>query len=347
MRDIAVPPTFSETPRGRRAARPTRLSPRPPERDSHDPTRNPSGGASRRAISLFFVASAHAAPVPSNDDIADAIVITEPSFSDKLNTGAATTAPDDPVCFGNSATVWYEYTSAVDERIHVDTFGSNYDTTLSVYTDGSSEPLVQLACEDDTIGLESAIDFEATAGVTYFFMVAAFGSENSGGATRFNFEVDAPLEISVQFDPGVLGELGDAFLDFTVVCSRPATVDISGLLTQKSKGLTRSASSSSAPSLATTRPSQPWARSSPTPAPSCPATPWSTSPRPPPPWTTARPPTSPTRRRSSWRFERSRSDVAHERGATARTCPHGQPSIVRGTATVHASWVPARAPRGR
>ncbi|MCY1012312.1 hypothetical protein OV079_43610 [Nannocystis pusilla] len=190
---------------------------------------------------LTFVASAHAAPVPSNDDIADAIVITEPSFSDKLNTGAATTAPDDPVCFGNSATVWYEYTPAVDERIHIDTFGSNYDTTLSVYTDGSSEPLVQQACEDDTIGLQSAIDFEATAGVTYFFMVAAFGEGNSGGATRFNFEVDAPLEISVQFDPGVLGEVGEAFLGFTVICSRPATVDLSGLLTQKSKGLTRSA----------------------------------------------------------------------------------------------------------
>ncbi|MCY0991587.1 hypothetical protein OV203_30880 [Nannocystis sp. ILAH1] len=190
---------------------------------------------------LFFVASAHAAPVPKNDDITNAIVITEPSFSDKLNTGAATTAPDDPVCFGNSTTVWYAYTPAVDERIHLDTFGSSYDTTLSVYTEGSTEPLTQVACNDDAVRALSAIEFQASAGVTYFFMVGSFGSGNSGGATRFNFEVDPPLELSVQFDSGFLGEIEDAFLGYTVTCSRPATVDVSGLLTQKSKGLTRSA----------------------------------------------------------------------------------------------------------
>ncbi len=72
-----------------------------------------------------------------------------------------------------------------------------------------------MACNDDAVRALSAIEFQASAGVTYFFMVGSFGSGNSGGATRFNFEVDPPLELSVQFDSGFLGEIEDAFLGYT------------------------------------------------------------------------------------------------------------------------------------
>ena len=57
--------------------------------------------------------------------------------------------------------------------IEANTFGSNYDTTLSVYT-GSRGSLMQLACNDDSGSLQSRIRFDAVAGTTYYFMVSSF-----------------------------------------------------------------------------------------------------------------------------------------------------------------------------
>jgi hypothetical protein len=64
-----------------------------------------------------------------------------------------------------------------------DTFGSNYDTVLSVWT-GSPGTFAPVACNDDTGSLQSQVSFAATSGTTYFFMVTAFG--NDGGTLVFN-----------------------------------------------------------------------------------------------------------------------------------------------------------------
>src|SRR5215216_1849447 len=99
------------------------------------------------AIALTFagVLPVSAAP-PSNDDFASATVVTEPlPFTDTVNTSEATTSSDDPECFGNGPTVWYTFTPTQNMYIQVDTFGSDYDTTLSAYT-GSPGNLTQLRC---------------------------------------------------------------------------------------------------------------------------------------------------------------------------------------------------------
>src|SRR6266699_2441681 len=58
-------------------------------------------------------------------------------------------------------------------RLEANTFGSGDDTTLSVYT-GSRGAFTQIACNDDAGGtLQSRVRFDATAGTTYYFMVAA------------------------------------------------------------------------------------------------------------------------------------------------------------------------------
>jgi hypothetical protein len=46
--------------------------------------------------------------------------------------------------------------------IEANTFGSDYDTTLSVYT-GSRGALTQIACNDDADLLQSLVRFNATA----------------------------------------------------------------------------------------------------------------------------------------------------------------------------------------
>ena len=138
-----------------------------------------------------------AAP-PPNDDIANAVTVTEPlPFSNSVSTVEATTAPDDPDCVGNGPTVWYAYTPSASGYIHANTFGSDYDTTLSAYT-GSPGNLTQIACNDDAGGdFQSQVIIPVTAGVTYYFMPGAYAS-GLGGNLVFNLDmVPPPAVVSV------------------------------------------------------------------------------------------------------------------------------------------------------
>lgn len=127
---------------------------------------------------------------PPNDAFATADVAAALPFSATVSTVEATAAPDDPSCFGNDASVWYAFTPVVSTSITADTFGSDFDTTLSAYT-GTQGALTQLACNDDAgAGLQSQIRFAVSAGTTYYFMVAGAG----GGNLVFGLDA-APLAL--------------------------------------------------------------------------------------------------------------------------------------------------------
>jgi hypothetical protein len=63
--------------------------------------------------------------------------------------------------------------------VHVDSFGSAYDTVLYV-REGDCEAGAQLACNDDTDGLQSEIAFLAEPGVTYYLFVDGWGDFSRG-----------------------------------------------------------------------------------------------------------------------------------------------------------------------
>ena len=174
---------------------------------------------------------------PANDDFASATESTSLPFTDSINTSDATTAVDDPECAGNGHTVWYSFTAPAEMGIEANTFGSDYDTTLSVYT-GSRGALTQIACNDDAAEtLQSRVRFNATEGVTYFFMVGSF-FDSPGGNLVFSVEeipLIVPLEVSVSIDPvgSVVPKAGIATIHGTVTCSRPASVDLFGELAQR------------------------------------------------------------------------------------------------------------------
>src|SRR5262249_5601882 len=108
------------------------------------------------------------AAAPLNDDFDRATSVIEPlPFTDAINTAEATTAADDPDCAGNGSTVWYVFVPTQNMRITANTFGSDYDTTLSVYT-GTRGNLVQIACNDDYRDLQSLVTIDVLAGQLYF-----------------------------------------------------------------------------------------------------------------------------------------------------------------------------------
>ena len=136
---------------------------------------------------------------PSNDAINRATVARSLPFVDVLDTTQATTAISDPECVGQGPTVWFQYRSTTDRWLEANTFGSTYDTTLSVYTRPQGHTIVQLACNDDAAeSVQSQVRFHARPGVTYYFMVGTFAS-GAGGDLAFSLDA-APGQTDLALD---------------------------------------------------------------------------------------------------------------------------------------------------
>jgi hypothetical protein len=178
-------------------------------------------------------------PPPPNDDFNSPTVIPSMPFTVSQNVTNATTAPDDPFCVGRTQTVWFSFTPSQNMRLEANTFGSNYDTTLSVYT-GARGGLTQLACNDDSNSLQSRVRFDAVAGTTYFFMVSSFSSFPVSSANlTFNL-VPAPPALAITPSVTQFGAVdpstGAATISGFVSCTQPAFVTISGQLKQSHGG---------------------------------------------------------------------------------------------------------------
>jgi hypothetical protein len=175
------------------------------------------------------------AAAPANDAIKRAVLANSLPFVRVLDTTDATTAFRDPQCAGQGPTVWFEYRSNADRWIEANTFGSEFDSTLSVYTRAQGNTLVQLACNDDADGLQSQVRFHAQPGVTYLFMVGSFAS-GSGGPLRFLVDAapnQADLALDLRVTSAVLNSTGAVTLQGTVTCSRPQSGYVSGQIVQK------------------------------------------------------------------------------------------------------------------
>src|SRR5439155_26765687 len=105
----------------------------------------------------------------------------------------ATSDPTDPAtacgCGTNGASMWYRFTAPTSAPVTIDTFGSTYDTVLSVFTGGSCRSLTPVAsCNDDSDGtLQSKVSFTATAGTTYLIEIASFCGAPAG-SLHLDFE---------------------------------------------------------------------------------------------------------------------------------------------------------------
>jgi hypothetical protein len=150
------------------------------------------------AASLIVISVAHESVAqPVNDNFASATVIATLPFTDTVSTVGATKEVGEPSgcgfvvgcplpCDPSTTTVWYSFTPATNMTLIADTFGSGFDTILSVYTASS---LVD--CSDDAVGLQSTFTFVATGGTTYYFQVG--GHAATAGTLTFNLNALPPF----------------------------------------------------------------------------------------------------------------------------------------------------------
>jgi hypothetical protein len=149
-------------------------------------------------------------PPPSlkSDNIADAIMIHNGDnvdwFEDVQDTSTATTEAGDPTIVlahedGTTTesqfyrSVWYTFTPTVDGILNLSTEGSEYDTVSAIFTGDPNDlpaSLVQVAARHPEVPEELkgtrgcdeyyTLQYELTAGTTYFFEIAAYNDGDPG-----------------------------------------------------------------------------------------------------------------------------------------------------------------------
>ncbi len=142
---------------------------------------------------------------PVNDEFADATLIMALPFSVNQNVKGATlnTETDKNVSqcqlVAGAKSVWYQYQPVSDTSVIFDTFTSDYDTYIAVWT-GTPDALTEIVCNDDARSTkQSQVVVRMTGGTTYYIQVAEY---------RFNLApAPMPEAQSVSERPAMLDAL--------------------------------------------------------------------------------------------------------------------------------------------
>jgi subtilisin family serine protease len=142
--------------------------------------------------------------VPANDDLADARALSGSGGLAEGSNVRATSETSEPDHAGAStplASIWYEWTAAANGNLDLDTFGSDFDTTLAVYTGPAVDSLFELASNDDSTGLQSHVSLQVAAGTTYRIAVDGY------------FESEGQVLLNYIFSPSGGSQSNDQFAD--------------------------------------------------------------------------------------------------------------------------------------
>jgi len=133
-------------------------------------------------ITFIWLLTSTAIAAPVNDNIAQATIINALPYTNTQTTIAATQESGEltPTCLKDAtASVWYQYTATEAQTVSFDTFGSNYDTVLSVWQ-GTGHPLTAIDCGDDASGsqIQSYLTVNLTPG-SYYIQINGYQGEGT------------------------------------------------------------------------------------------------------------------------------------------------------------------------
>ena len=162
---------------------------------------------------------------PANDGIRGATDIVALPFSDTVLTTDTAAAAEVPSDCGIGHTVWYRFTASADGFVRADSLGSNFDTVIAVYLVAGAGPS-EIACNDDSVDLQSVLVVPVAAGETYLFQAGGCcSSRGDSGELTFNLAESGPpfaLERVTISGGSVDPVTGIATIKGAVVCSGPA-----------------------------------------------------------------------------------------------------------------------------
>jgi len=128
----------------------------------------------------------------ANDDFVNAKVITGNAGSVNGTNDGATLEAGEPqhINFTTSKSVWYKWQAPAENvAVTFDTFGSNINTVLAIYTGSSLSDLTQVASDNDADDdhTTSRAPFHAVANTTYYIAVASYNNNSAGGNLVLNW----------------------------------------------------------------------------------------------------------------------------------------------------------------
>ncbi len=207
-----------------------------------------TGGVPASGTGTLVVAGPPCGPQPPENDLcADALPIGDGATA--FTTVNAET--DGPAACGSLARdVWYLYTATCTGAVTIETCGATgYDSVLAAYN-GPTCIGAELACNDDTCGLQSRITINATQGSQYLIRIGGFQGANGTGTVVIANDCPSPndscsgaLPISAgtttfnnanatNDGPTTCVVVGkDLWYRYTAPCSGPVTVAICGAAT--------------------------------------------------------------------------------------------------------------------
>lgn len=125
-----------------------------------------------------------------NNVCASATLITPGSYSG-TTVGSTNDGNSDCGASSTSPDVWYRIVPPTDRQLVIDTCsGANWDTVLAIHTGCPATPANQIACNDDSCGLQSSTSATVTAGQTYYIRVAGYAG--STGAYTIHVALTDP-----------------------------------------------------------------------------------------------------------------------------------------------------------
>jgi hypothetical protein len=118
---------------------------------------------------------------PANDDFAGAATVSGASGSVTGTTLGATIDDGGPYAYGGDdiPEVWWKWTAPADCTIVFDTHGSDYDTSIAVYSGNSLDSLECVTENDDYYDDNtSRVEFDAEADTTYYIAIGGYAVGN-------------------------------------------------------------------------------------------------------------------------------------------------------------------------
>jgi hypothetical protein len=151
-------------------------------------TVNSTDTAGNQSMSKDISVAVQVSGSPS-DDIAAAM---EVEFGTSYTVGGEKAGPEEVSCEGRGSggSVWFTWIANRSGSVQLNTFGSSYDTVLSVYLRSGGSPTTAnpgelQACNDDYGGLLSRIQFSAIEGQLYYIHVRLY-SGSAVGTLKIN-----------------------------------------------------------------------------------------------------------------------------------------------------------------
>jgi len=142
---------------------------------------------------------------PANDNFADALLISGTAGSVAATNAGASMETGEPDHAGapGGRSVWFQWTATTTNEMSMTTAGSDFDTTLAVYTGTSVDALAEVASNDafEEDGT-SVVIFLPSAGTTY--RIAVDGFPGAMGTVMLNwgpYDNGAEPALKVSFSP--------------------------------------------------------------------------------------------------------------------------------------------------